>query len=369
MRKIAFVVNNLDYGGAQKMIAYLANSCTRYFTKVYVISLSKKKTNVEICQDVNVEKIGYTIGKSRSKKIVNKLFTAIKLYKFLKKKSPDILCVFGPDALLLVNMALRKRKYYLVSSERNSPLHYSSLWQKILPYLYNRCDKVVFQTEGAMNHYSESIKAKSEVIPNPYIKPSDYVIPLVLEAKHRKKKITCAAASFEHRKGIDVLIAAYARLRSKHPEYELEIFGKGELLGSYLNLVKKLDIEKYVIFPGTTVNVVRDVFDSAVFVLPSRNEGMPNVLIEVMGAGIPTVSTNCPSGGPAFLTNNGERGLLVNVDDEEAMANSILKIIESDELSNKLSQKGREIVRILDINTITKLWVDLFLDCKPGFLS
>lgn len=88
--------------------------------------------------------------------------------------------------------------------------------------------------------------------------------------------------------------------------------------------------------------------------------GIPNVLIEAMSVGVPAVATDCTSGGPAFLTDNGKRGLLVSVDDVDAMADAICKILESPKLSEQLSEAGKEICSLLEEKSIAKQWVDMF---------
>ena len=79
-----------------------------------------------------------------------------------------------------------------------------------------------------------------------------------------------------------------------------------------------------------------------------------------MSVGLPVVATDCTPGGPAFLTSNGERGLLVPVHNVDAMANAILKLIENGKLSITFSKRASEIVEELDINVINKMWMEAF---------
>ena len=73
---------------------------------------------------------------------------------------------------------------------------------------------------------------------------------------------------------------------------------------------------------------------SALFVLSSRTEGLPNSLIEAQACGVPTVSTDCPT-GPREILEDGESGALVPVGDHEAMAGGIVAILSDDNLAKR----------------------------------
>jgi glycosyltransferase involved in cell wall biosynthesis len=66
---------------------------------------------------------------------------------------------------------------------------------------------------------------------------------------------------------------------------------------------------------------------------------MPNVLIEALMVGIPTVSSDCNPGGPRFLTNNGERGLLFEAGNVKSMTDCIIQLIENQQLYNDFEKK------------------------------
>ena len=120
-----------------------------------------------------------------------------------------------------------------------------------------------------------------------------------------------------------------------------------------------LNLSDCVSFPGVEEKAVLQIARSAVFVLSSRSEGMPNALIEAMAAGVPCVSTECDM-GPKELIKDGQNGLLVPVDDAEAMAQAICRILRDRSFSDSLSVNALQIRNTHSIEKITQLWLDYF---------
>ena len=101
----------------------------------------------------------------------------------------------------------------------------------------------------------------------------------------------------------------------------------------------------------------------SVFVLSSDYEGMPNVLMEAMAVGTPCVSTRCKM-GPEELITDGVNGLLVPVGDVDGIKNAVESILKNPELSQKLSENGREILKTNDVKAITSQWLDYLNSIK-----
>lgn len=358
-QKIVFFLNNLGYGGAQKIQAFIANYCTKYYQEVFIVVERETEVVLELESRVKIITLPqYEIKKnSKYEKAVRKLKSIIEFRKFIKKISPDLICIFSFDAAYITILANLGQKTKVVGSERRAPMLLSKFKQIISKIFFGLCDGMVFQLPKAQEYYSEKIRKSSVVIPNPYL---GIAVPKVYPTEGRKHTITTAAARFEKEKGIDTLLKAFAIVHEKHSDFILEIYGKGALLSEYQIIAKEYGITDYVLFKEPVKSVADTVYNSSVFVLPSRSEGIPNVLLEVLSAGVPTVSCNCPPGGPDFLTEGGRRGLLVAVDDFENMAKKIMEIIEDKDLSQRLSANGPEIASLLNPDKIGKRWINYF---------
>lgn len=349
--KILFVINSLKIGGAAKMIRFVANSMAPYFGDVHLISLYGEDntglSNKVICHNLEID--------LTRNKLVRRFVTVYEIRKCVKEIKPDIICAFVSDVAYFTRIATLGMDVIMTTAERGDP-NSEPWWAKpIIRWAYNHSDYCFFQLEKARDYFGNRVVNKSHIIPNPFV-PDKSVVPFDGE----RNKTIVSAGRFTWQKGYDTLIKAFKKVHDKHTDYSLIIYGEGPLEQDYCKLAESLGVSTYVFFPGYTLSVAAQIRKDGIFVLSSRYEGIPNALIEAMSIGIPTVSTDCTPGGADFLTNHGERGLLVPIDDVDRLAEAINTLIENRELSKVLSKKGQEILYQLDENIIIKKWKNAF---------
>jgi len=140
--------------------------------------------------------------------------------------------------------------------------------------------------------------------------PADPTRPLLL-----------AAGRLVEAKDFATLLHAFARLR-RHRNARLAILGEGPLRGELTALAQHLGIADDLALPGFVTQPAAWMARSALFVVSSRFEGGPNVLIEALACGVPAVSTDCPH-GPREILDHGRWGRLVPVGDAAALADAM----------------------------------------------
>ena len=161
-----------------------------------------------------------------------------------------------------------------------------------------------------------------------------------------------AAARHYHVKGLDTLVSALPAILTKYPDAMLFIAGReGPATETLQSLVDSMGIESNVVFAGYRSDVP-DLFAAAdVFVLPSRAEGCPGTLIEAMAVRVPIVTADIPSvrevaGSPPVV-------ILVPLDDHRALADSVLRLLDDEELRSQLTADAHR--RFMDHFTVDQM--------------
>jgi glycosyltransferase involved in cell wall biosynthesis len=199
-------------------------------------------------------------------------------------------------------------------------------------WLYPRADAVVAVSKGVAQdllNLMPQLKPKLTVIYNPVIDAAFYA-KADAPVEHpwfqpHQPPVVLAAGRLVALKGYDTLLRAFARVRQQMPA-RLVILGEGSERPNLERLAAELGVAADVDMPGFDPNPFRYMKRAGVFVLSSRYEGLPNVLIQALACGCPVVSTDCPS-GPSEILDGGRYGVLVPVDDVEAMARAIVRAL------------------------------------------
>ncbi|WP_340600813.1 glycosyltransferase [Acinetobacter sp. HZNU-JH01] len=175
------------------------------------------------------------------------------------------------------------------------------IWRIIFKFIYNfmygRQDLIICQTEKMKNSLETALgytpAKKMEVIPNPV--NIDYIENSI--SKIEKQDLIVACGRFIPLKKFDYLLQAFSEINSQYPNYKLVLIGEGPEESKLKTLVEALGITQSVIFTGKISNPIQWFANSKLGVISSEIEGFPNVLIEMMAAGIDyVISTPCTDG-------------------------------------------------------------------------
>ena len=171
-------------------------------------------------------------------------------------------------------------------------------------------------------------------------------------------KRVIAVGRYSRQKGFDLLINAWKIVKSKHPDWNLDIYGSGDK-SKYQKLADELEVSSVVTCHSPTVNIYVKYAESSIFVLSSRYEGFGLVLVEAMGAGLPVVSFACPC-GPRDIVADGETGFLVSPNSIVEMAEKICFLIENENVRKKMGQKAIVRAQLFSKDEVMQRWINLF---------
>ncbi len=159
-------------------------------------------------------------------------------------------------------------------------------------------------------------------------------------------------------KGFDVLINAFGAIAHRNPDWELVIYGEGAERQNLENLIRTKGLESRIRLPGKTDNPAQQLANADIFVLSSRYEGFPNVLLEALASNLCVVATDCSPSVHEIL-QQGEFGLVCETENETDLQRQLSKAIEDPELRAQYSSSARNAVARYDIDRVGAVWTQL----------
>lgn len=357
-RHIAMLISSLNKGGSERVLVNLAEYFYSKGYRVTVVTQYKTENEYEISHGIRrifSEITEEEIGKGR---ISNFLKRFCKLRNIWKQEKPDLILSFIGKNNMMAVMTSRFLHIPVVVSVRGEPAqeYYSPLLKTSANLLFCRADGVVFPVEKSADFFSRPVRKKAVCLKNS-------LNPVFLRKPYegeREKRIV-AVGRVDANKNHEMIIRAFEGLAEKYPDYRLVIYGEGELRLSLLEMAEEMGLKDRVLMPGSIADVADAIYKASIFVLSSYSEGMPNTLIEAMALGIPSVSTDCPCGGPAELIRNGENGYLVEPGDWKNLQVILQKLIDEPERAKKMGKKASKIQEELNPDVINKMWEEYFM--------
>jgi glycosyltransferase involved in cell wall biosynthesis len=348
MIRVLFISNSLGFGGAAKILSFVANNLDKNKFKVGIYNFNTSPTKQVINENIEV----FT-DEISDKRVIRRVIQLNNIIRRIKLYKPDVIISFLNIPNFLSVLAGKLTNIPVIISERGDPYQCNSFLDKIIHSIYGFANGAVFQTDGAKLFFDKRLRKKSCVIANPvFIKDETIVANL-----HSPKNEISFVARFENKqKRQDIMLKAFKIVSDKYPEMILKFYGNGADKSNIKKTVYNMGLNKKVLFMGLSNNPTKDIKDSKMFVLTSDYEGIPNALIEAMAIGLPVVSTDYSPGGAKMLIEDGINGLIVPVRDPEAIALAIIKYIENPELAKSCGNEAKKIRGRYMPERIIKKW-------------
>lgn len=357
-RKIAFHLNCLEQGGAERVVTNLANQFVKEGYEVLLATEWYGENEFQTDSRVRRVHVGLLDGDDKKNRAVQFLLRVKYLRRFMKIEKPDILIAFAQRANYRALMASFGTNVPVLISIRTDPVgHYDAWSDKLqIPLLFPRAAGCVFQTEGQKEFFAPFLQKNSRIILNPL---NDKYIGQP-EPEQRKKEVVQSGRLVDF-KNQPMLLRAFVEVHKKHTDYILRIYGGDSFDGTkeiLESIIAKHHAQDYIKLMGASDTLEKDLTDAAVYAFSSDWEGLPNALLEAMALGLPIVATDCPCGGPRTVMTDGVNGLLIPIKDQKALEQGINKLIENPEYAQKLGREARNIARTANAQAIFEQWQD-----------
>ena len=275
------------------------------------------------------------------------------LSEVLRINEASVLCCHGYKANLLGLLVARRLRIPVVSISRGWTAEtlrvriYEALDRRVLRWM----DKVVCVSAGQARkvHLAGIAESKTSVIRNA-IDPQRFENPLpsYRERLHRLfpapcSRIVAAAGRLSPEKGFSLLVDAAAEVLPKRPATGFVLFGEGALREPLSRQIVERGLQERFVLAGFRSDVDRFLPHLDLFVLPSFTEGLPNVALEALAAGVPVVATSV--GGTPEVVEDGVNGYLVPAGNSSAIAARVSELLADDRLRQAMGTRGRVAVR------------------------
>lgn len=338
--KIAFLLPDLRGGGAERVAVDLACYFANNELDSRILVLQKSGELVDEAERATGNAV-HSLGKERMRTALFPLVAYLHNYK------PDVVIASLWPLTVLAGLAGRlafRSGTTVIAVEHNDFRHnpaITSVERKLLArfgkHLYRLPKAVVAVSRGAAESVEQcaGLKAGSVRVvynpiraANPTLVRSSELPSLAWFMRWRAKRTKLLAiGSLKRQKGFDLLLRAFAIVRSRL-DASLLIVGEGAERRNLEDLARALRVAEHVEMPGFRNDISSIAADASLFVLSSRTEGFGNVLVEALSYGVPVVSTRCPS-GPSEIISSEKLGVLCNVGDVESLAESIISALQA----------------------------------------
>ena len=360
-------------GGVERVLTLKANYFAEHFGYDITIILTEGKGKplfYPLSDKIKVINLNIGFEELWTCSFLKKIFVYLKKQRQYKKALTQELMRIRPD---VTDSLLRREINFITNikdgSKKIGELHvnrtnyrnfeadesnwfkelFAKFWMRNLIKKLKKLDRFVVLTHEDKASWIELDNVVA--IHNPVSFRNITVTPLV-------NKRVIAVGRYTYQKGFDLLLRAWKIVESQCIDWELAVYGDGDRTG-YIQLRDSLGIDKnrcHLNVPTTRIQ--KEYINSSVFVVSSRFEGLSMALLEAAACGLPIVSFTCPC-GPRDVISDGVDGLLVEKENVNALADSLVKVMISSELRQRMSNAIQKKAESFQIKNIAIQWKQL----------
>ncbi len=356
--KVTLVIYALGAGGAERVMTIMANYWAARGWTVTLITLVDRHQPpfYQLDPQIRLKQLNVAGNSTNLLESFQASWQRIKaLRTAIIASQPDVIISFMNTVNVLVLLAGWKLNIPTIVSEHIYPgfTDANKIWQLLMKWTYRYADRVTLLTQNALPFYPASQGYRSIVMPNPVLTP----VPDAISEALVPTPTIMAMGRLHPQKGFDLLLAAFAKIHAKHPDWHLTILGEGSMRSELEALRAQLGLVECVHLPGSVKNVNAHLRQATLFVMPSRFEGFPMALCEAMACGLPVLAADCLS-GPSEIVRTGIDGILVPVEDVDALATGLDRLMGDPAQRQQLAQAAPQVLERFGLERVMGLWLD-----------
>ena len=361
--KITIVIDSLTGGGAQRAAVLLLQGLMARDHRVSLVTIYGEEADFYQLPP-GVPRIALAVA-GASPTVIAAIRNNIHRFRSVRQAiaatDPEVVISFLDKVNVLTLIASWGQKYPILISEQNDPSQnkIGRMWHRLRRIVYPWATQVVSCSQGVDRNWHWLAPQKRAVIYNPLALTTQTAADVELPSPlNPENKTIVAMGRLTPQKGFDLLLDAFARIASVHPDWQLLILGEGELREELEAQKDRLGLQNRVAMPGIVSDPFPLLKKCDLFVLSSRYEGFGNVIIEAMACGLPVIATDCPS-GPNEIIVDGVNGILVPNQDTPALATAMSNLIKSDRQRFQLATAAKKSLDRFELSNIVQQWEQL----------
>ena len=234
--------------------------------------------------------------------------------------------------------------------ESKDLIRYNTSTKKLKEIIYKTSELLICQSETVSTYYKCVPESKKCVIPNPI---DSSLFPMPAEESNPARIV--AVGRFTPQKNMTLLVSAFSLIANEFKDVTLTIYGEGPKRTEMEEIIRNENLQDRVLLPGASSDVLNQIKDAAIFVMPSDFEGFPNALLEAMVLKIPVISTDFATGVAREIVTE-DFGLVVPCQDKQALANAMKRLLCDEELRKRIREKDNTALEKYNVKNIIEMW-------------
>lgn len=360
--KVLFLTSSLSSGGAERVASTLANAWAARGNQITVMSTfsGRGECFYELSPNVRLIYLADLVS-SKKRTWINQIARLYALRQFIKTEQPDVIVSFLSNVNVAAVIASFGLDIPVIICERTDPfvMPTSRGLQLACHFTYPFSSALMVQTQAVAAKYVASgwTSKRVQVIPNPV---SEQILAIQRHTSTASSKRLVSIGRLDEGKQFSLLIKVFAKLAQRHEDWSLRIIGEGALRPVLQQQITTLGLESRIELAGRSTKIGEELAQADIFVLTSKYEGFPNVLLEAMTVGLPCVSFDCPS-GPKEISDNGKVALLVPLNNEQVLETTLERLMVDSDLRKSLGNQARaSVIERFSLPKVLEQWDLLF---------
>ena len=355
--KILYITNGITGSGGLERVLSIKTNCfvEKYHHEICIFSLNEENKEPFYNFNSKIKFYSFSLSKNSIYNFYLYLKNLIQVVKFTK---PDLIIVCDDGLKGFFLPLLFKRTYHMIYERHVSiQVFGNTKGSRLKLYLMRKLallyDRFIVLTNENKNEW----KGLTNICVIPNMSPF-----YSLKTSTLRSQKAIAVGKIAYQKGYEYMIEIWSYVHKEFPSWQLHIYGAKS--STYFNILEKIkyyNLENVVFLHDPEKHIEEKYLDSSIYLMTSRYEGLPMVLIEAMTCGLPCISFNCPCGPKDIIIDN-VNGFLIPNNDIKLFAEKVLLLIRDEQKRLNMGQNARETSQNYSQNYLSSIWNDIFID-------